>query len=203
MRERPVSDSIKTATSREKGGSCVRLLLIGLVLTVLALPKTAAAHPAYAQRSCTAPHQVRPGFAAIVDLSDLCIHLLDGRSFPIAGPKHGSATPRGMAVVRSVLVDPWWYPTDLTLAAYQQRTGKRLPKAVAPYLRDQRNAMGRLKVVLYFPGHRGPQVFRIHGTNRPQSIGRRESRGCIRLHNDHALLVGQFLKQGHKVWFQD
>jgi lipoprotein-anchoring transpeptidase ErfK/SrfK len=31
----------------------------------------------------------------------------------------------------------------------------------------------------------GPTLWRIHGTNAPQSIGQATSDGCIRMHNDH------------------
>lgn len=43
-------------------------------------------------------------------------------------------------------------------------------------------------------------VYGIHGTNKPWSIGRRASNGCIRMFNHHIETVYQWIKQGTPVY---
>ena len=93
-------------------------LLAGLALFMSLAPSALAQAP-----SCEAPHKSRDGFEAVVDLSDLCLHLADGRSFPIAGPARSSLTPRSTAVVLDIIPDPWWAPTEATRQAYKEKFG--------------------------------------------------------------------------------
>jgi LysM repeat protein len=46
--------------------------------------------------------------------------------------------------------------------------------------------------------------FAIHGTKDPESIGKRESLGCIRMHNDDVIEVYEMLRSGvSEVWIMD
>jgi lipoprotein-anchoring transpeptidase ErfK/SrfK len=42
--------------------------------------------------------------------------------------------------------------------------------------------MGTVAMVLKFDGKQS--IYRLHGTNEPQSIGKRASSGCIRMKNE-------------------
>lgn len=42
-------------------------------------------------------------------------------------------------------------------------------------------------------------IYGIHGTNKPWSIGRRSSHGCIRMHNKHVLELYKIVKLGMPV----
>ena len=62
------------------------------------------------------------------------------------------------------------------------------------------------------PGPNGPvgvawldltkEHYGIHGTNEPQTIGRAESSGCIRMTNWDVLRLSRMLKPGFKAVFQ-
>jgi lipoprotein-anchoring transpeptidase ErfK/SrfK len=81
-----------------------------------------------------------------------------------------------------VFIHAPWYPTQRSREAYAaQHRGEALP-AMVPY-GDPRNAMGIGKIMLAFPPGWTTKPLRIHGTTEPNSIGKRVSSGCVRLHN--------------------
>jgi len=49
------------------------------------------------------------------------------------------------------------------------------------------NAMGSAKIVIEFFGKNIEPTVRIHGTNKPRSIGKKESSGCIRMLNENII----------------
>jgi lipoprotein-anchoring transpeptidase ErfK/SrfK len=87
-------------------------------------------------------------------------------------------------------INPVWYPTEKTRAAYLKTKKMELPKVVSP--KDPRNAMGAVKLIIRFNEIKEP--IRIHGTNEPSSIGKRITRGCFRLHNKDALNLVDIIK---------
>jgi len=46
---------------------------------------------------------------------------------------------------------------------------------------------------------KGQTSFGIHGTKEPKTIGAAGSRGCIRLHNGHAILIYNLLVPIHSL----
>lgn len=46
-------------------------------------------------------------------------------------------------------------------------------------------------------------AYGIHGTNRPWLIGQLVSNGCIRMHNEHAEELFNFIRLGTPVWIRD
>ncbi|MDR3415923.1 MAG: L,D-transpeptidase family protein [Nevskia sp.] len=89
-------------------------------------------------------------------------------SFPLGIGREGWQTPLGGTRVARKVVHPVWVPTP------SERTeNPDLPASVAP---GPDNPMGDYALYL---ARRG---YAIHGTNRPFSIGRRDSHGCIRLY---------------------
>ena len=116
------------------------------------------------------PNQLRPGerlkmvqgpFDALVNLRAQHLTLmLGGRfagRFPISVGAE-QATPEGEFTVKTKTPNPTYYGPDRVIDA-----------------NDPSNPLGKYWIGL--DDHLG-----IHGTNDPQSIGRAESRGCIRLH---------------------
>ena len=92
--------------------------------------------------------------------------LLDGayvRDWPVGLGAEASQTPLGSFEIRSKLVEPDWFP----------RQGVKIPYG------DPRNILGNrwmgFRDTAEFTG------FGIHGTSKPESIGKRESSGCIRM----------------------
>jgi lipoprotein-anchoring transpeptidase ErfK/SrfK len=110
--------------------------------------------------------------------------------FPVAIPRHLPTQPIE-GVVQSVIRDPWWYPTDKTRAAYFKKHGAELPEKIPPG--DPQNAMGVGKIVINFNTSEANQTIRIHGTNDPDSIGKRITRGCIRLRNEDWLALAALI----------
>ena len=103
--------------------------------------------------------------------------------FPVVIPRRIPNKPIE-GVVRGVIRDPWWYPTEPTRVAYLKKHGVELRKEIPPG--DPQNAMGVGKILIDFVTVGANQAVRIHGTNHPELFDlpaeeRALSRGCIRL----------------------
>lgn len=93
-------------------------------------------------------------------------------TYPIGIGREGRATPTGaMRIVRKAR-NPTWYPTK-NIRNEHLRRGDPLPAAVPP---GPDNPLG--KYALYL----SRQMYLVHGTNKPYSVGLRASNGCIRLY---------------------
>lgn len=90
------------------------------------------------------------------------------RSFPIGVSREGWSTPLGATRVKRKRANPTWYPT---LSA--RREDPTLPDMVGA---GPENPLGTHALYLGWPR------YLIHGTNEPDGVGRRVSRGCIRLY---------------------
>lgn len=99
----------------------------------------------------------------VVSLPDRKIALVeDGRVvkiYPIAVGKASTPSPSGTFHIASRVVKPTWY-----------QPGKVVPAGPA-------NPLGTRWMGLGYKG------YGIHGTNRPRSIGKAASHGCIRMRN--------------------
>lgn len=90
------------------------------------------------------------------------------RSFPIGVSREGWTTPLGETRVIRKKKGPTWTPT-----ASARREDPTLPTIVRP---GPENPLGDYALYLSWPR------YLIHGTNEPDGVGRRVSRGCIRLY---------------------
>ena len=105
--------------------------------------------------------------------------LLDGAtawSYGVAVGEPRHRTPTGTFEVRRVVWNPWWIPPD------------------SPWARDEHvtppgpgNPMGRVKLLLGGP-------YYLHGTPLATSIGRAASHGCIRMRDEDAMALAQFVQ---------
>lgn len=89
-------------------------------------------------------------------------------TYPIGIGRNGHATPLGRTKITRKRENPVWYPTRATRA-----DNPELPKAVGP---GPDNPLGTHALDLGWP------LYLIHGTNNVWGIGRRVSRGCIRMY---------------------
>lgn len=89
-------------------------------------------------------------------------------TYPITIGFIGKNTPLGVSRVVSKEPSPTWYPP-----ASIRREEPELPAAVPP---GPDNPLGKYAL------HLGWKNYLIHGTNKPDSIGRTVSHGCIRLY---------------------
>jgi len=111
-------------------------------------------------------------------------------SYPIAVPRSNLYHRQTEGELIKIVVNPVWYPTEKTRIYYLKSKGVDLPKMIPPD--DPRNAMGAAKLIIKFNGVSEP--IRIHGTNDPNSIGKKITRGCIRLRNKDILELVEIIK---------
>ncbi len=95
----------------------------------------------------------------------------------------------------AIELDPYWFPTEKTREAFRQKNGKELPRIIKPG--DPLNAMGAVKFVIEWEGNFNLPVV-IHGTNQVESIGKKVTRGCVRLKNEEILGMTKTIT-GHKI----
>lgn len=117
-----------------------------------------------------------PAEGLVINLAEMRIyyHPADGgavETFPIGIGRAGKATPVGRTRITAKRKDPAWYPTPETLA-----DNPGLAKVVPP---GPDNPLGAYALDLGWPS------YLIHGTNNVWGIGRRVSRGCIRMYPAH------------------
>lgn len=107
----------------------------------------------------------------VISLTERRLHLLEEgrppRSFPVAIGRPGVAIPLGDSQVLRKRRNPTWRPT-----ANQRRENPALPASVPP---GPSNPLGKFALDL------GWTAIAIHGTNEPDSVGRRASGGRFRM----------------------
>lgn len=134
-------------------------------------------------------HPRRPGL--LINLADQRLYVFPpadkGRphSYPIGVSRDGFDTPIGHTTVVRKKAAPTWTPT---LSA--RREDPTLPRVVGP---GPENPLGDFALYLDWP------LYLIHGTNEPDGVGRRVSRGCIRLYPEHIEKLFALVPVGAKV----
>jgi len=124
-----------------------------------------------------------PRKGIVINLSEMRLYYFpEGEApvetFPIGIGRDGRLTPKGSTRVVSKMSDPTWYPP-----ASIRKEKPDLPAAVPP---GPDNPLGQHALYL------GWASYLIHGTNRPDGVGRRISSGCIRMYpEDIARLFAQ------------
>jgi lipoprotein-anchoring transpeptidase ErfK/SrfK len=135
---------------------------------------------AAATRAATREIVALPGFAPgtiVVRTAERRLYFsLDGYHalrFPVGVSKAGMQWS-GVTRVAGKYVRPAWSPPDII-----RRKNPNLPDVIPGG--SPRSPMGAAALTL------GDGEYAIHGTNRPSSIGRFVSLGCIRLHNSDVI----------------
>jgi L,D-transpeptidase ErfK/SrfK len=106
-------------------------------------------------------------------------------TFPIAVALAGHETPLGETTIVNKQRDPEWRPTP-TIRADQPW----LPAVVGP---GPSNPLGRAALYLGWP------TYLIHGTNRPDAIGRSGSYGCMSLYPEDIRVLFDAVPVGTSV----
>jgi lipoprotein-anchoring transpeptidase ErfK/SrfK len=148
------------------------------------------------------PEAPRAGVVVAVDTQNNIISLYNDGELVDQGPaatgsgkylKRGLKewlfhTPRGRQVVRRKLVDPVWTKPDWAFI----EEGKPVPPRNSPK-RQVKGHLGRYALDL------GDGIM-IHGTDDPNSLGRKVSHGCIRVGDELLEKIYQNAKVGTEVY---
>ncbi|MGE0719789.1 MAG: L,D-transpeptidase family protein [Alphaproteobacteria bacterium] len=134
-----------------------------------------------------------PRHGIVVNLSDQRIYWFPPgggiQTFAIGIGQEGLNTPSGSTTVVRKRERPTWIPT-----AEKRREDPSLP-AIVPAGPD--NPMGDYALYLGWP------LYAIHGTNEPDAIGRRVTRGCIRLYPEGIEALFRMVPVGTRVTVVD
>ncbi len=132
----------------------------------------------------------------VVDTPNKFLYLILGNDRAMrygVGVGRAGLALRGNAYVGRKAEWPSWTPTPTML--------KRDPEANGPYRNGMagglNNPLGARALYLYRNGN--DTMFRIHGTNQPQSIGLAMSSGCIRMLNHDVIDLYERVPSGTRV----
>ncbi len=134
----------------------------------------------------------------VINLSEMRLYYYpdNGRvmTYPIGIGRVGKTIPIAHTAVVRKVVNPVWIPPEDIRAFDKQELGVDLPK-VMPAGPD--NPLGPFAIYLRIP------TYLIHSTIYPDSIGRRESFGCIRMHEEDIKDFFPSVKSGIPVTIVD
>ncbi len=134
------------------------------------------------------PHAPREGIVMNLAEMRMYAYMAPGKApvtFPIGIGREGLNTPSGVTKVVRKTDGPTWRPT-----ARMRKEHPELPAVVGP---GPDNPMGTHALYLGWP------EYAIHGTDKPYSIGRRSSSGCIRMYPENIGRVFSMVKVGTQV----
>ncbi len=138
------------------------------------------------------PKDAGPGI--MVNLGDLRVYYFppDGgapQSWPISVGREAYETPIGIERVTELTKNPTWIPTK---SYHADNPGT--PYSFPP---GPDNPLGDYRIRVGWDG------YAIHGTNKPEGLGRRVSRGCVRMYPADVEQFFQMLKVGVPVAITD
>jgi L,D-transpeptidase ErfK/SrfK len=134
-----------------------------------------------------------PRRGLIVNLAELRLYHIPDRGPPTTHPigigREGFDTPLGATRIVRKAENPTWYPTE-----GKRRDNPELPAVVPP---GPDNPLGSHALYLGWP------TYLIHGTNKPYGVGRRVSRGCIRMYPEDIAALYRAVAVGTAVTVVD
>lgn len=134
-----------------------------------------------------------PRSGLVINVAELRLYLFAAEgavwSFPIGVGRDGFSTPLGRTKVVRKKEAPTWYPT-----AAKRAEDPDVPAVVPP---GPDNPMGEFAVYLGWP------TYAVHGTNQPWAVGRRVTRGCIRLYPEDIAWLFEQIAVGTAVTVVD
>ena len=143
------------------------------------------------------PPAPREGVA--VNLSELRLYYYPAdkpgivETYPVSVGREEFATPVGITRTTVKVKDPAWAPPASMRREAAER-GEPAPSIVPP---GPDNPLGRHAILLAMPS------YLIHGTNRPDGVGMRVSRGCIRMYPEDIESLYERLPSGTQVNLMD
>jgi L,D-transpeptidase ErfK/SrfK len=136
---------------------------------------------------------VGPRKGMVINTAELRLYYYDAEdgyfSFPLGVGRDGYLTPTGSTKIVRKKEKPSWYLTPSEI-----RDHPELPTVIPP---GEDNPLGDYAMYLGWP------AYLIHGTNTPWGIGRRTSRGCIRMYPEDIEWLFQKVPIGTQVTVVD
>lgn len=132
------------------------------------------------------PNAPRSGI--VLNLPEMRLyHFANGTAttYPVGIGQDGKSTPAGTTTVVRKQEGPTWYPP-----ASVRRDKPHLPAMVPP---GPDNPLGTHALYLGWP------AYLIHGTNKPDGVGRRVSYGCVRMYPEHIVDLYSKIRTGTPV----
>jgi L,D-transpeptidase ErfK/SrfK len=137
------------------------------------------------------PNGPRKGI--VINTAELRLYYYDAEdgyfSYPLGVGRDGFLTPLGTTKIVRKKERPSWYLTPSEI-----RDHPELPRVIPP---GEDNPLGEYALYLGWP------AYLIHGTNTPWGIGRRTSRGCIRMYPEDIEWLFQKVPIGTQVTVVD
>jgi lipoprotein-anchoring transpeptidase ErfK/SrfK len=148
---------------------------------------TSEMDPRFSRQVLDYPTQEKPG-SIIIDTRGRYLYLVEGRGKAIrygVGVGRAGFEWRGTQQVSAMRVWPEWRPpTDML---------KRRPDLPVLMAGGPANPLGARAIYL------GSSLYRIHGSNEPESIGQAVSSGCFRMRNGDVIDLYDRVKVGTRV----
>ncbi|WNL37602.1 L,D-transpeptidase family protein [Halomonas sp. PAMB 3264] len=135
----------------------------------------------------------------VVNLSELRLYYYPENSpgivetYPVSVGREEFATPVGMTQTTVKVKDPAWAPP----ASMRREAAERGDPAPEIVPAGPDNPLGRHAILLGMPS------YLIHGTNRPDGVGMRVSRGCIRMYPEDIESLYERVPSGTQVNLMD
>jgi lipoprotein-anchoring transpeptidase ErfK/SrfK len=172
---------------KDSFGTMSILRSAGIFAVTFMVVAISALATAQAKKVVTAPFIEKGTIVVNTKSRQLFYGLGDGKAikYTVAVGRAGKQW-KGTTYIRSKRWKPAWKPTPEI-----RRDNPRLP-AVIPG-GSPRNPVGVAALVL------ARDKYAIHGTNRPESIGKSVSYGCIRMHNKDITDLYKRVRWGRKV----
>lgn len=140
-----------------------------------------------------------PREGVVVNLSELRLYYYPAdkpgivETYPVSVGREEFATPIGITRTTVKVKDPAWAPPASMRREAAER-GDPAPSVVPP---GPNNPLGEHAILLAMPS------YLIHGTNRPEGVGMRVSRGCIRMYPEDIKSLYERLPSGTQVNLMD
>jgi L,D-transpeptidase ErfK/SrfK len=137
------------------------------------------------------PNVVRTG--VVVNVPELRLYAYQNNrvlTAPIGIGRTDWETPLGQTTVLRVVDEPTWHAPRSIIEALKA-DGIEQPAVVPP---GPDNPLGHAAIYLGLPG------YLIHGTNKPFSVGRRTTSGCMRLYPEDIETLKTWVHPGTPVW---
>ncbi|PMR76955.1 L,D-transpeptidase family protein [Billgrantia endophytica] len=134
-----------------------------------------------------------PREGIVINLSELRLYYYPSddvvETYPISVGRDGFSTPVGVTRTTVKVKDPHWSPPR-SMREEAAARGEPPPAVVPP---GPDNPLGRHAILLGLPS------YLIHGTNMPDGVGMRASRGCIRMFPEDIESLYDRVPSGTKV----